>query len=142
MRADDPLPDLNEKTTECESCQAPHVELKFYEKPTFSDRIAADKGNWLCNLCASTMAGNAMDYPDQYRDGRSGDVMRAVCFVGNAIILATSDRPSKQLLLKLLADAKRMAEFGDINEDMEDDGVGWKEWYREVSAVLKEAGRG
>jgi hypothetical protein len=39
-------------------------------------------------------------------------------------------------LEKLLADAKRMAEFGDINADMEDDGIGWKQWYQDVSAIL------
>ena len=35
----------------------------------------------------------------------------------------------------LLFDAKRMAEFGDINEDMEDDGIGWKQWYTDVTAI-------
>lgn len=39
-------------------------------------------------------------------------------------------------LEKLLHDAKRMAEFGDINEDMEDDGVGWKQWYLDVTEAL------
>lgn len=139
MRVDDPLPDLNEKPGECESCQAPHVELKFYEKGCFSHRILGDKGNWICNLCANTMAGNALDYPDQFRDGRSGDVMRTMCFVGNAVI-AAGRTPAQETLLRLLSDAKRMAEFGDINEDMEDDGVGWKAWYKEVSAVLLAAG--
>lgn len=43
-------------------------------------------------------------------------------------------------LLRLLADAKRMAEFGDINEDMEDDGIGWKQWYLDASAALIRAG--
>ena len=40
-------------------------------------------------------------------------------------------------LVRLLADAKRMAEFGDINEDMEDDGIGWKQWYLDVTAALE-----
>lgn len=39
-------------------------------------------------------------------------------------------------LVKLLGDAKRMAEFGDINEDMEDDGVGWKQWYIDTAREL------
>lgn len=43
-------------------------------------------------------------------------------------------------LLKLLAEAKCMAEFGDINADMEDDGVGWKGWYIQTRAVLAKAG--
>lgn len=41
-----------------------------------------------------------------------------------------------QRVEKLLADAKRMAEFGDINAYMEDDGIGWKQWYLDVSAIL------
>ena len=39
----------------------------------------------------------------------------------------------------LLADAKRMAEFGDINETMDDDGIGWKQWYLDVRAALAES---
>lgn len=40
---------------------------------------------------------------------------------------------------RLLAEAKRMAEFGDINADMEDDGIGWRQWYLEVAALKLEA---
>lgn len=134
------MPD--EKPDDCECCQSPNVELKFYEKSRFGRPQGDDsKGNWLCVLCASTMAGNAYEYPGQYRDGRSGDVMRTMCFVGNAVI-AAGRTPVQETLLRLLTEAKRMAEFGDINEDMEDDGVGWKAWYKEVSAVLKEANHG
>lgn len=39
-------------------------------------------------------------------------------------------------LLTLLAKAKEMAEFGDINADMEDDGIGWKQWYRDTCAAI------
>jgi len=39
-------------------------------------------------------------------------------------------------VVALLAEAKRMAEFGDINADMADDGIGWKAWYIQVSRVL------
>lgn len=39
-------------------------------------------------------------------------------------------------LAELLQQAVTMAEFGDINADMEDDGIGWKQWYRDVSAIL------
>lgn len=139
MRVDDPLPDLNQKPAECESCQAPRVALKFYEKAPFIHRSLGDKGNWICDLCAGTMAGNALDYPEQFRDGRCGDVMKTICFVGNAVI-GEMRGPTKATLLGLLVEAKGMAEFGDINENMDDDGVGWKQWYLDVSKALKEAG--
>lgn len=37
---------------------------------------------------------------------------------------------------RLLSNAIGMAEFGDINADMEDDGIGWKEWYVDTRKVL------
>lgn len=43
-------------------------------------------------------------------------------------------------LARLLRQAKEMAEFGDINADMEDDGVGWKQWYIDTAAALAKAG--
>jgi hypothetical protein len=51
-------------------------------------------------------------------------------------------RRDRRKLLRLLAEAKNMAEFGDINADMEDDGVGWKQWYIEAREVLRENARG
>ena len=38
---------------------------------------------WECELCASTLAGNSIDYPDQYPERA---VLQAVCYVGNAIL--------------------------------------------------------
>lgn len=56
--------------------------------------------------------------------------------------LAVRDAAETEEFLRLLTDAKRMAEFGDINADMEDDGVGWKQWYLDVTVALKEVGSG
>lgn len=50
--------------------------------------------------------------------------------------LFEAEQRQREQLEKLLADAKRMAEFGDINASMDDDGIGWKQWYLDVSAVL------
>lgn len=69
---------------ECDSCEF-EAELKEYR----SMRLVAgmpDKVKRLCHLCAATMTGGAVDYPNQYLDGRSGDVMKTICYVGNAII--------------------------------------------------------
>ena len=141
MRVDDPMPESNEQPKDCESCQHPMPVLKFYHASKFTRRPGEPAGHWLCELCATTMTSNALEYPDQYREGRDADIMRTVCFVGNAVIAAARG-PSLFRTLTLLAEAKRMAEFGDINEDMEDDGVGWKQWYLDVTQVLKEAGFG
>lgn len=50
--------------------------------------------------------------------------------------LFEAEQRQREKLEKLLAEARRMAEFGDINADMEDDGIGWKQWYLDVGAVL------
>jgi hypothetical protein len=140
MRLDDPLPENNKQPEDCESCQHPMPVLKFYRTNDFT-RKNGPLGHWLCDLCATTMTSVALEYPEQFREGRDAEIMRTVCFVGNAVIAAARG-PSLFRALKLLAEAKRMAEFGDINEDMEDDGVGWKQWYLDVTQVLKEAGFG
>lgn len=140
MLVDDPLAPQSEQPKECESCQHPLKVLKFYQVSRVSRGRFEAGGYWLCELCATTMTSNALEYPEQYYDGKNGEIMRTVCFVGNAVI-AAGRTPVQETLLRLLSDAKRMAEFGDINEDMDDDGVGWKAWYKEVSAVLKEAGQ-
>lgn len=41
-----------------------------------------------------------------------------------------------EALTKLLRAATTMAEFGDINADMEDDGIGWKQWYLDTIALI------
>lgn len=48
-----------------------------------------------------------------------------------------NDLPRIQELEALLQRAKSMAEFGDINAEMEDDGIGWKQWYADVTAALE-----
>lgn len=74
-----------EKPEECCSCRFQTEELTEYDPPFMSKRTT----KWLCRLCASTMAGNAYDYPDQYR-GQT-DIMQTVCFVGNTILRAIGE---------------------------------------------------
>lgn len=64
----------------------------------------------------------------------SAQALNAAFELGSSFLHTANARVSD--LEKLLADAKRMAEFGDINEDMEDDGIGWKQWYVDVSEIL------
>jgi hypothetical protein len=40
----------------------------------------------LCQLCAGTMSGNAEEYPEQFRG--HDNVMKTICYVGNAILQA------------------------------------------------------
>lgn len=47
---------------------------------------------------------------------------------------AANDRVTA--LTKLLRAAVNMGEIGDINADMEDDGLGWKQWYLDTMALL------
>lgn len=63
---------------------------------------------------------------------QSGNIVCVHASVPDAKLIAIAPE-----LLRLLTEAKSMAEFGDINADMEDDGIGWKQWYQDVSAILR-----
>jgi hypothetical protein len=76
----------NEKSEECDSCGFRTEALIAYPVRRNFPKESAPK--WLCDLCASTMAGNAHEYPEQFREGRAGDVMKTICFVGNTILAA------------------------------------------------------
>ena len=69
----------------CECCGFKPVEVESYRQNRSRFR-AEPRMARLCRLCAGTMAGNAFEYPEQFSEGRSGDVMRTICYVGNAII--------------------------------------------------------
>jgi hypothetical protein len=43
---------------------------------------------------------------------------------------------------KLLIDAERLARFGDVHPDMDDDGIGWKDWCLDVREFLLDRKRG
>lgn len=73
------MSDENNKSEQCDACGFVMDELEKYT------RNIDGEVNWLCKLCAGTMSGNAIDYPNQYPD-RSDDILFAICHVGNAII--------------------------------------------------------
>lgn len=72
----------------CEMCQSEVATLKAYSN-TSAMGVGAkthESHKWLCLLCASTMAGTACEYPNQFRSDRDYDILATICFVGNAII--------------------------------------------------------
>ena len=73
---------------ECESCGYETL-LKAYTRAPHIEHVAPRDEpypwKWLCDLCARTLAGNAVDYPTQYPDRH---IMQTVCHVGNAILAA------------------------------------------------------
>ncbi len=73
----------------CESCQFEGAALKAYRQNRWigsrQDTSEKETHAWLCSLCASTMAGTAAEYPEQYGD-HAGDILQAICYVGNAIL--------------------------------------------------------
>lgn len=74
--------ELEEKPEACECCDSTDVPLKTYGMNRHWPQ--EDKKKWLCILCASTAAGNAFEYPEQYRG--SADILSAISFVGNMIL--------------------------------------------------------
>lgn len=81
---------MSDKPEECECCQFVTTELKPYDAHrNFPKQM--DEKKWLCLLCASTLAGNAHEYPEQY----AGEVvtLKTICFVGNTILAAIKAAP-------------------------------------------------
>lgn len=79
-----------EEPEDCDCCHFDGMPLKWY-RPNLMAR--QKEGKWLCNLCASTMTGTYYDYPEQH-DGDSLTLMKTVCYVGNAILLAVKWKES------------------------------------------------
>jgi hypothetical protein len=74
------------KPEECDSCHFQTDDLKMYHDRIAGLRHPEKADGWLCELCASTLAGNAWRWPEQYGD--SGNTMRTVCYVGNVVLAA------------------------------------------------------
>ena len=83
------LEDDNENPGECECCGFQTTKLEFFKG---LDTTIAGGGKtrkddfWYCELCVSTPASNAHRYPGQYSGQQ--ETLRAVCYVGNAILTA------------------------------------------------------
>lgn len=60
-----------EKPEGCDSCGHETHDLKFYEV------------EWLCKVCASTSAGNASRYPQQYENA---DILKMLAKCTNMIL--------------------------------------------------------
>lgn len=67
----------------CDSCDFETTELKQYEQHDVRMKMVKV---WLCELCASTPAGNALEYPDQFRG--QAETLKTICFVGNTLLAA------------------------------------------------------
>jgi ribosomal protein L37AE/L43A len=83
----DPETDDNEQPAECESCNFETSALKDYRKG-----IRRDESKWLCELCASTHAGSALEYTRQYEGQRV--ILQTICYVGNLILSRLPPSPS------------------------------------------------
>lgn len=76
------------KPSGCDSCGFDTSNLEAYARRGPRAGYTPDQKKWLCELCARTSAGNAVDYPDQYPDR---EVLRAVNYVGNVLLEAISE---------------------------------------------------
>ncbi len=68
---------MTENPGECDSCG-----FKT-EAVTECPDLAKAEPPWYCELCKSTHAGVAHQYPSQYQNA---DVLRTICYVGNVIL--------------------------------------------------------
>lgn len=75
----------DERPDECENC-AFETTVKPYRVYRGFPNVSY---KWLCELCAGTPAGNAYEYPEQFRNV---PLFQTVCYVGNAILHALATR--------------------------------------------------
>lgn len=68
----------------CDSCRFETALKRYDNHRSIGLHASGPKSKWLCELCASTMAGNAHEYPEQYRGERA--TLQTLCYVGNAIL--------------------------------------------------------
>ncbi len=68
---------------DCDSCGYPAPLATFQSAPTNEPKT-------ICELCAGTYAGSALDYPSQYPNA---DVLKTICHVGNAILAELRKKP-------------------------------------------------
>lgn len=70
----------DDEIPECDGCRFPGLPLETYTSSPMS-RFEGPKH--LCKLCASTFIGNSVDYPEQYDDK---DTMQLVGYCTNLIL--------------------------------------------------------
>lgn len=66
----------DDKPEECEFCHYETNKLEFFNAP-------GGKDGWLCDVCASTYAGNAYHFPDHYENRH---IMSQVSYSTNMIL--------------------------------------------------------
>jgi hypothetical protein len=71
----------------CDSCAYEAPLAEFRRAPRFGQEHA-EETKLLCRLCAGSWSGKAIDYPRQYPDAYT---MQVVCNVGNAILEKLDD---------------------------------------------------
>jgi hypothetical protein len=83
------MPDVaRSQPARCDCCQYTTC-LKEYKRPSGGD-WSATVSFFYCDLCASTDAGISSENPHP-EDGRAVEIMKTICYVGNAILDAIKD---------------------------------------------------
>lgn len=75
----------------CECC-GNETEVELFKDLPGEKNTRGDA--WYCALCAGTLASSYHRYPSQTPTNQ--DLMKAVCFVGNAILKAIAELPQKR----------------------------------------------
>jgi hypothetical protein len=78
-----------EKPDACDCCRFETTALTFFE-PIGAGSLDTT-GRWLCELCPSTYA-STMDQYKHLKYLESNEVMKTICYVGNAILKAIRDQ--------------------------------------------------
>ena len=73
----------DDKPEYCDGCEFETPELTRFESQPYHNSRQKLEVNWFCSLCASTAVSRAVDYPTQFPHA---DVLKTICYVGNALI--------------------------------------------------------
>jgi hypothetical protein len=81
--------EVDDEAEECDGCRFPGLELEEYEASPVGRRKEPKR---LCELCANTFMGNALEYPEQYDNH---DAMQIVAFCTNLLLKRLADIEAK-----------------------------------------------
>jgi len=81
------IKDATKVFNECDSCTYRTKQLHKVDPPFMGKR---KEPYYFCELCYSSYAGNAAQYPGQY--AQTGDVMRHMCLMTNFILEALKEK--------------------------------------------------
>lgn len=78
-----------DKSEECDFCGFVTDELQAFDHRGGTSVRLGGETMWLCDLCASTPASSAHEFPAHYKGEVA--IMKTICYVGNVLLAAIEE---------------------------------------------------